>query len=507
MTAHHRPLLLLGLAAVLVHLPAITQYGYFRDELYYLASTSHLAFGYVDHPPFSIWALALIKAILGDSLVALRIVPVLVGGAVVVLCGLMARDAGGRRFAQTLAATAALVSPVYLGTCRFYSMNSFDLLFWTLAGWILIRLAISRDQRLWLALGIVLGVGLLNKISVLWLGAGLAAGLVLTPLRRSLLTLGPWAAGTIAALGLLPYLVWNQLNDWPTLEFMANATGRKMVPVGLAQFTKEQILMMNPAVAPIWFAGLVWCLFARDGRRFRILGVVFLTVFVILAGSGTSRGSYLAPAYPMLLATGAVALETLVTRPRRIWARTLAYGLPVLVGALLLPFALPVLPPDTFIRYQRALGVTPHHEERTAVAELPQHYADMFGWDEMAEKAAKAYATLTPAEKEHCVFFGQNYGEAGALDVLGPRLGLPAGRVLSGHNAYWMWGTRGLRTDVVIILGGDAEDNAVFFEQLEQVDTIRCDRCMPYERGLGVFIGRRPKVDLAGAWAGLKMFI
>jgi len=506
-TTRDRPLLFLGLAAILVHLSCITQYGYFRDELYYLASTSHPAFGYVDHPPLSIWVLTLIKALLGDRLVALRIVPAIIGAVVVVITGLMTRDAGGGGFARALAATAALVSPVYLGTCRYYSMNSFDLLFWTLAGWILIRLASSEDQRVWLLLGVVLGLGLLNKISVLWLGAGLGAGLLLTQQRRALLTRGPWIAGSLAALGLLPYLVWNLANDWPTLEFMANATGRKMVSVGWAQFTGQQITDMNPAVAPIWIAGLVWCLVAKDARRFRILGVVFLTVFIILAGSGTSRGSYLAPAYPMLLATGAVAIERLLAGPRRLWARSLAFALPVLCGVIILPFTLPVLPPDTFISYQSALGVTPHHEERSAVAELPQHYADMFGWDEMAEKAAKAYAMLTPAEQARCVFFGQNYGEAGALDVLGPRHGLPAGRVLSGHNAYWMWGARGLPTDVVIVLGSNREDNAEFFEQVDQVDTIRCDRCMPYERDLGVFIGRRPKVDLAAAWARLKMFI
>lgn len=507
MTTHHRPLLLAGLAAVLVHLPAITQYGYFRDELYYLASTSYLAFGYVDHPPLSIWVLALIKLLLGDSLVALRLVPVLIGAGVVVITGLMARDAGGGRFAQALAATAVLVSPVYLGTARYYSMNSFDLLFWTLAGWILIRIVTSEDQKLWLLLGVVLGLGLLNKISMLWLGAGLTAGLLLTPVRGRLLTRGPWIAGAIAAVGFLPYVIWNLTHDWATLEFMANATRRKMVSVSVTEFAGQQILEMNPAVAPIWITGLVWCLVAKDGRRLRILGVIFLTVFVILAGSGTSRGSYLAPAYPMLLAPGAVAIERLLAGPRRLWARILACALPVLVGAMLLPFALPVLSPDTFIRYQQALGLTPRRTERSEVAELPQHYADMFGWDEMAEKAAKAYATLSSAEKDTCVFFGQNYGEAGALDVLGPRHGIPEGRVLSGHNAWWTWGTRGLPTDVVVILGGDYGNNAEFFEQLDQVDTIRCERCMPYERDLGVFIGRRPKKDLAAVWAGLKEFI
>jgi hypothetical protein len=502
-----RHLLLLGLASVLVHLAAINQYGYFRDELYYLASTSHLDFGYVDHPPLSIWILAVIRVLLGDSLIALRIVPVLAGAAVVIMTGLMARELGGGRFAQALAATAVLVSPVHIGNTRYYSMNAFDLLLWALAGWILIRVLASGDRRLWLLLGTVLGLGLANKISVLWLGAGLAVGLLLTSHRKALLTRGPWVAGAISAALFLPYVIWQVRHDWATLEFMRNATQEKMVRTGLLEAIREQVLVMNPAVAPIWIAGLIWSLFSKEGARWRILGFIYLTVFAILAASGTSRGSYLAPAYPFLLAPGALALERILASPRLAWARAAAFALPVAVGAVFLPFAVPILPVDSFIRYQHAIGLTPRQQERTSVAELPQYYADMFGWEEMARKAADAYHGLTPQEQARCLFFGQNYGEAGALDVLGPRFGLPPGRVLSGHNSYWIWGTREMAGEVAIILGSNYEDNSEFFEQVEQVGTIRCERCMPYERDLPVFVGRRPKATLANVWPQLKMFI
>jgi hypothetical protein len=209
----------------------------------------------------------------------------------------------------------------------------------------------------------------------------------------------------------------------------------------------------------------------------------------------------------MLLAPGALALERLFASPRLLPARAAALVILAAAGAALAPFALPLLSPDTFVAYQKALGMAPRQEERSSVGDLPQHYADMFGWDEMALKAAKAYAGLTPEEQARCVFFAQNYGEAGALDVLGPRYGIPKGRVLSGHNSYWLWGTRGLPTDVVIVLGSSLEDNSEFFEQVDQVDTIRCERCMPYERDLGLFIGRRPKERLADAWPRLRAFI
>ena len=181
------------LAAVklLVHLPAIHRYGYFRDELYYLASTEHLDWGYVDHPPLSIAILALVRAVLGDSLAAIRIVPVLTGVATIVLVGMLTRRLGGGRFAQGLAALCALMSPVFLGQNRYFSLNAFDLFFWTLAAWALVRALDGGGDRHWVVLGVVLGLGLLNKISVLWLGAGLLVGLLLTPHRRVLRTIGP----------------------------------------------------------------------------------------------------------------------------------------------------------------------------------------------------------------------------------------------------------------------------------------------------------------------------
>ena len=501
-------LILLGLVKLLVHLPAMQQYGIFRDELYYLASTAHLDMGYVDHPPLSIAILAVIRGLLGDSLIAVRIVPALDGVAMVVVTGLMARELGGGRFAQALAAVAAIAVPVYLAVHHYYSMNCFDELFWTLAAYVLIKALKSGRDVHWALLGVILGLGLLNKISVLWLGAGLAAGLLLTPHRALLTRRGPWLAGAIAAVLFLPYIIWQILHGWPTLEFMRNAAERKMASVGFGGFLWSQVLTMNPGTAPIWLAGLAWCLFSREGRPWRILAWIYLTAFAILVASGTSRASYLAPAYTILLASGSVAIERLTQAAAwRRGIRSTAVALVVSVGIIVAPFALPVLPPDLFLRYMAAIGITPRAEERGARAELPQQYADMFGWDEMARKVAAAYRRLSPQEQARCAFFGQNYGEAAALEVLGPGHGLPEGRTLSGHNSYWLWGPRGLEPEVMIVLGGDREDNEQAFEKLDQVDTIECARCMPYERGLEVYVGRRLKRPLAELWPELKMYI
>ena len=496
---------LIVLAKLVVQALALPRYGYFRDELYYLACADHLAWGYVDHPPLSIAILWLQRALFGDSLFALRALPALAGCLTILLTARLARDLGGGRFAQTLAALAALVSPIYLGIDHYFSMNAFDLALWPLAAWLLLRALATGRTAFWAALGLVLGAGLLNKMSVLWLGAGIALGLLATPHRRVLAMKGPWIAAALAGALYLPHLVWQARHAWPTLEFMRNATSLKMVDVSLAGFVKGQILAMNPVTAPIWVAGLVWLFASRAGRPWRILGWIFLAVAAILVLAGRSRASYLAPAYPMVLAAGAVALEGLPAAAGRSWIRAAAAAVLVIAGMALAPFGLPLLPVETYLRYARALGAAPSTEEHLRLGELPQHYADMFGWEEMAAVVARAYAGLSPRERDGCGIFAQNYGEAGAIDFFGRRYGLP--RALSGHNSYWMWGPGERPVDVVIVVGGDLEDNRQAFETLEQAGTIRCDLCMPYERDLPVYIGRAPKAPLARLWPRLKKYV
>ena len=249
-----------------LHVAASSGYGYFRDELYYLACADHLAAGYVDHPPLSVFVLAAVRAVLGESLLALRLTPALLGAGTVALVGAMAKRLGGGRWALILAMTGALVAPQYLALDHFYSMNAFDIFFWALAAFLTIRVAEDETTGGWLALGACLGLGLLNKISVLWLGAGLLVGLLATPMRRSLKTPGPWLAGLVAAVLFAPYVAWEIANGWPTREFVHNATAEKMVQVVPLDFVRGQVDMMLPFTLPLWLGGLVW-LFA--GRRAR----------------------------------------------------------------------------------------------------------------------------------------------------------------------------------------------------------------------------------------------
>ncbi|MCB1163615.1 glycosyltransferase family 39 protein, partial [bacterium] len=271
-TASERPLawrLLLGLAALqfALHVLSNGRFGMFRDEYYYLACADHLAWGYVDHPPLSIALLAAWRAALGDGVWAIRLLPAAAGAALVFLTGALARELGGRRAAQTLAALAVLIMPALLVTTGFYSMNAFEPLVWLGALLLLVRALRGDGLAPWLWLGALLGLGLLNKISVLLLGAGLAVGLVATPARRAFATPGPWLAGAIALALFAPHLVWQQRHGWPTLEFMANAQARKMIPLPPAAFLGEVALETHPGNLLLWVVGLGWLFAARSVRE------------------------------------------------------------------------------------------------------------------------------------------------------------------------------------------------------------------------------------------------
>ncbi len=487
------------IAKLVLHLATFQGYGYFRDEFYYLACSRHLAFGYVDHPSLSILVLWLVRNLFGESLLAIRLVPALAGAVTVLLAGLIARELGGNRWAQAIAMAGVLAAPVYLALDHFYSMNALDLLFWALAAWLVVKLCREDRTRWWLLLGTVLGLGLQNKISVLWLGFGLAVGMVATQRRRWLLTSGPWLAAGVALLIFLPHLVWQIANGWPTIEFIQNATLQKMADKSLAQFLLDQIRFMNPAAFPLWVLGLGYLFFSRESRDFRLLAWMYLAIFLLLGLFGSSRSGYLAPAYVWLMAAGGVALSGWL---RARWVLVMAITVVLAGGAVMAPLGLPLLPVESYIRYAAALGIQPRTEERKELAELPQFYADMHGWQQITTTVEEVAGRLSPEEREEAVVLVPNYGVAGALQLLGR--GLPP--VVSGHNNYWLWGPQGRTGKVMIILENDREDLEPHFAQIELAARTDCGYCLPYENNSPVWICRDPVRPLPEVWPQLKHF-
>jgi len=305
--------------------------------------------------------------------------------------------------------------------------------FWAAAALIVIRIVETDDSRLWLLFGAVAGLGLLNKISLLFFAFGLAVALVMTPLRRHLLRPHFWLGALLAALIFAPHVLWQVRSDWPTLEFMRNAKQYKIASFTPLQFVGAQVLEINPLNAPIWLIGLAWLLFAGAGSRFRVLGIIYVVACVVLILQ-KSKPYYLGPAYPMLLAAGAVAVAGFLEARRWAWAKPTLLGTLALGGVLLAPFAIPILPVETFIAYQRTLGIAPPNAENQRLGPLPQFFADRFGWREMTAAVAAAYQTLSPSEQREATILTSNYGEAGALRYYGRRYGLPP--VVSQHNNF-----------------------------------------------------------------------
>jgi len=480
---------------LLFHLAFLTGYGVFRDELYYMACGRRPGWGYVDHPPLVGWVAWLVAHVTGESHLALRVVAALATAATVWLAGRIAQALGGGPFAALLAGIATGLAPVALSLGSYYSMNAFDLLFWALIAWILVRVLSGGSERLWLAFGAVAGFGLLNKISILYLGFGLVVGLVIArrwDVFRSRLF---WAGGLLALAIFLPHLVWQHANGWPTLEFMANARRDKMAPLTAPGFVKEALVQTAP-MAWLWVAGVGWLLLARASSRVRALGFAFLVVVGVLAFGG-GKPYYLAAAYSLAFAAGAVAVEGWTTGRART-PRPILVVLMVAVGLAVSPLGRPVLPVETFVRYAAALGQKPGTEERQALGRLPQFYADMQGWREMAEAVAAVVHTLPAEDRAKVCVFGQNYGEAGAIEYFARDFDLPP--AISAHNSYWLWGPGRCTGEVLVVIGDRRERLDERFADVQLGGVSHCTDCMPYEDGRSIWVVRGPKQPIGALW-------
>ncbi len=500
----------IALAQLVIQMFFHGNYGYFRDELYYIAGSKHLAFGYVDQPPLSLVILAGVRWVLGDSLQAIRLLPSLAISATAFLTALMAIRLGGGRYASALAALCVVAAPVLLGQGRYFSMNSFDILFWAATCYIVIRILTGDTPRLWLLFGLVVGLGLQNKYSVGFLFIGLVAGLLLTAERKHLATKWFWLGVLIASLLFLPHVLWEVKNGFPSLEFMRNATQEKNTPTTLLEFFGGQLRELNYFCAPIWMLGVYYFFFDDVGRRHRTLAWSYVVIFILMV-VGNGKAYYLSPIYPMLFAGGGVFFERLTAEPSRRWIKPLMVSGILVLMAISAPFAVPILPVEKFIAYQEFLGIKPRAEERSSLGVLPQHYADEFGWEEMVAVIASAYQKLTPEEQAKCVIYVRNYGEAGAVDFFGWKYGLP--NALCAHNSYWYWGPGEKTGDVAIIIGGsrDIQENLKDlnrrYQHVELAGTTKLEYAMPYENGRLIFICKGMNTTFQKLWPEERFFI
>ena len=488
---------------LLVHLACAGVYGLFVDELYFLACGEHLAWGYVDMAPLTALQAWLARSLFGDSMLAIRLFPAVAGAGLVLLAGAIARALGGRRFAQGLTALAVAVAPGYLAVDSYLSMNSIEPLLWMGCALVLIRIIQSDNPKLWLGFGVLAGLGLQNKQTMLMFAFALLAGLLLTGARRRMANRWFLIGGLVAFLIFLPNLIWMIQHGFPHLEQLANIRrSQRNVSLDPLQFVGQQILAMQPFALAIWICGLWSLLVSREGRPYRALGWAYLLALATLLLT-RGRFYYLLPAYPMLFAAGAVAMEKWFERARWRWVRRAYVGLVAVTGVLLAPIAMPMLPPEIFVRYAELLGVSQPRLEHRQSSALPQLFADRFGWPEMVATVAEVYNALPPEERARTAIYGNSYGEAGAVDFYGPALGLP--KAISGHLTYWYWGPRQYSGEIMIVLGEHRREKLEkYFSSVEAVASVGHPYAMASQHAQ-VYLCRGPKGrTLEQMWPELK---
>lgn len=508
-------------ANLLLHLATVTRYGVFRDEMYYYACSKHMAWGYVDHPPLTVWIEWVARHLFGASALGVRLVPILTGCVIVWLTGKLVREFGGNGFAQFIAALAIMLVPIYQISFSWLTDNIFEQIIWLGCIWLVARAVNTGNERYWLWFGILAGVGFQNKYSIAFLLLGILAGVVLTRHRYFLKSKYLWLGVVACALIALPNLLWQIHYHFPFLELIHNIRlSNRDVVRGPVAFVADQAMIMNPILFPLWLGGLVWFLLphkanASEGisesngagrsntARYRLFGWTYLVVLVAFIAL-KAKNYYVVPIYPMLFAAGAIGLER-ITRSSRIgvWGRYAYVALVIAISAVLLPMSVPVLSPESYLRYQKAIGLAPSEIENEPHGPLPQWYADEFGWPEMVEKVAQVYNSLPPEERVRTAIFANGWGEAAAVDFYGSKYGLPP--AISKQNSYWIWGPGNYDGSTMIILGSSGRHDREFFQSVEKVGRVE----HPYSRRdeyYDILLCRGPKKSLQKMWPQLKLF-
>jgi hypothetical protein len=461
-----------------------TAYGVHRDEFLYEAAGRHLRLWTSDFPPAIAVLTAAQHAVLGDSLLALRVASGVAGALLIVLAALMARALGGRTPAQCLAAFAVLANPLFLRTAHLLQPVVFDQLCWTAALYILVLLCQSATRARWLALGVALGVGLLWKFTILVLVGAIAVSVIGTPPRRRwLATPGPWLALLVIPIVGAPSIVGQLRLGGPVFGQIAELNQGQLVHLGFAQWFAD-VAVLGPTVI-LAILGAIWLV--RD-RLYRVVGVscliAFATIFLL-----HGKPYYAAPVYPTLFAAGAIALDRFT-----VWA-AVAIGA---YGAIALPLALPILPPQPMVRYTTALGMTtPLHTDQGGQLPLPQDFADMLGWPQLADAVAAVFDSLPDA-----AIMAQNYGEAGALDFYGPQHGLPP--AINTQGTYYLFGPGTRSGATLIAVGVDSAWLARHYDSVRLAARTNNPLGVEEERAVPIYVCRAPHQSLQALWPDLS---
>jgi hypothetical protein len=495
-----RSVVAIALVALVAHVLTLSNYGFYRDELYFLACFHHLAWGFVDQPPL-IPIVSGVALLFGDQVFGARVLVAIAAALTILVAATLARELGGGRFAQIVAATATALMPGSLFLGNTLTTTSFEPLTWTLAVLLTIRLARTPNPWIWSALSITIAVAAYMKYSIFLLVAVLAVAAALRgTMRFAALIAG---AGVAGAVLLSPNIAWQAEHGFPILEVLRGDTlARHGINSGLqleystplrnaAAFFVEQAIYAGPLAAPLWIAGAVALLRRADLRSARFVGIAYV-VIVVIALATLGKGYYVIGIYPALFAAGATSLERAATGLR--YAYVAAF---VAVGLALAPVFIPVLPVDALVGYMHAFGA-PRMLAQPA-------FADEFGWQPLTRAVAASYRALPASTRVQTPVFADTYADAAAIDYYGARYGLP--RSISGKDQYYLWGTRGYSLSRMLAVG--ASEYATLKRLYAKVRML-ATFSDPYRRILEgptpIYLCTNPREPPARIWPALKWY-
>jgi hypothetical protein len=495
------PVFGVAVGAVALLLVTASRFGYHRDELYFLAAARHLDWGYVDQPPLAVLVAWLDRVALGDGLVGLRLFPALVVAAVVVVTALMSRELGGSRFAQGFA-SACVASGGLLVVGHLEGPTVYDTLTWVLVSWLVLRILRTSDERLWLVVGAVVGLGMEAKQTVPLLLLGLAIGLLVNRQQALFSSRWLWAGAGVAIVGWAPNLLWEATNGWPTREMDANLRAEHSGLGYAVKYPFITLLAMGLLLAPVWLAG-AWALW-RDPRfaRYRAFAVAFAVGFVALWIVVPDRFYYLFGIYPVLFAAGAIVTEAVADgsrgffrpEPKHRWlwrSRRAAIVILVVNAVTFLPLGLPVLP-------QSAVAAA-------GLQKVNYNLGEEIGWPTLVREVAAVWRSVPADRRAGAVLLTSNYGEAGALLRYGGRYGLPT--AYSGHNSFWWWGPPTAPGDPTIAVGLDRSDLAPHFRSCRIAARVHNDVSVDNdEEGAPIWVCSGPKASWASMWPAFRQY-
>ncbi len=486
------PLLVFLIATVFVGVQlwagTVPPYGRLHDEFYYWAGAKNLAFGYVDHPPFAPWILALATGLLGDGEFPFALVPALCGAATIVVTAQMAHRLGADRFGQVLAALCVAAAPFYLIIFSFFSVNSFEVLLWSLLCLTAIHLVQSDDGRIWLVIGAITGVGLLNKHTFVLIAGAFALALLLSPRRAHLRTRWPWIGATLAIGLASPNLIWNFLNGWPSLHFYLSRSTVN-VPTNMLEALGIQIFGTNPGTLLVTVSGLVGLLASKRMRRYRPLGIAAAILIGFIVMSGLRRGDRIAGIYPLLFAAGATILgqqKGRITRAGRLTVTVSILLLAIPVGRL----SLPIRPPEKIAAFFRSIGQSPDIESEENAA-LPLYLSARLEWERFADQVLRAADAIPVTERDRVAILSPHWLYASIIEYYGRNRDIPP--VISPHNAYYFRRNDADGRDIVMSVGIDPLLLERYFAHTEVLDIFECEYCVSWRPDIPMTLSRKPK--------------